>query len=177
MANLNKVLLMGNLTRDVKLSYLPSNTPVAELGLAVNRTWVGQDGQKHEEATFVDLTMFGKRAEVLNKYLHKGDPLFVEGRLKLDTWDDKQTGQKRSRMRVMIEDFQFLGRAGGGGGPRDAAPAGAARESGPSGGARDYAPSGGSRRQPAPEPPADEGPGPDDYSTDATPAAGDDIPF
>lgn len=162
MANLNKVLLMGNLTRDVKLTYLPSNTPVAELGMAINRNWVGQDGQKHEEVTFVDLTMFGKRAEVLNKYLHKGDPLFIEGRLKLDTWDDKQSGQKRSKMRVMIEDFQFLGR---GGGSRDGAPAGGAaprRATGPAAA--------------GPE----EGPPPEEYPADAAapePPADDHIPF
>lgn len=161
MANLNRVLLMGNLTRDVKLSYLPSSTAVAELGMAVNRNWVGQDGQKHEEVTFVDLVMYGKRAEILNKYLHKGDPLFVEGRLKLDSWDDKQTGQKRSKMRVMIENFEFLGR---GGGSRDGMAAQPAQQ-----------------RRPA-APPASESPSVDDYSNDIAGEpdggpGGDDIPF
>ena len=169
MANLNKVMLMGNLTRDIKLSYLPSNTAAAEFGMAVNRNWVGQDGQKHEEVTFVDLTMYGKRAEVLAKYLHKGDPLFVEGRLKLDTWDDKATGQKRSKMRVMIEDFQFLGRSGGG----------APREGGP-----EAAGSAGANRRPAAAPAGnsgpDAGPSSEQYSTDAAPPeppADDNIPF
>lgn len=168
MANLNKVMLMGNLTRDIRLTYLPSNTPVAEFGLATNRTWVGQDGQKHEEATFVELRMFGKRAEVLNKYLHKGDPLFIEGRLHLDSWDDKQTGQKRSKTVVMIEDFQFLGRAGG------------AREGGPAPEAGAAAPR---RPAAAPTPQASSdapaAPPADDYSTDVQPPEpeNDNIPF
>ena len=153
MANLNKVLLMGNLTRDVQLSYTPNNTAVAELGLAINRTWVGQDGQKHEETCFVDCQMYGRRAEVLNKYLGKGDPLFIEGRLKFDSWDAKD-GTKRSKLRVVIEDFQFLGRGGGGGARR------------PEQGGR-----------PAQATPAQTAPSPEDYSTDALPEGEDDIPF
>ncbi len=120
MANLNKVMLMGNITRDLQLSFLPSQTPVCEFGLAVNRTWTGQDGVKKEEVTFVDCTCFGKTAEILSKYKKKGDPLFVEGRLKLDQWE-AQDGSKRSKMRVVVENFQFLNRGqglgqGGGGG-------------------------------------------------------------
>jgi single-strand DNA-binding protein len=115
MANLNKVLLMGNITRDPQLSYLPSQTPVCDFGLAVNRTWTGQDGVKKEETTFVDCSCFGKTAELIAKYKKKGDPLFVEGRLKLDQWE-AQDGSKRSKMRVVIENFQFLNRGGGQGG-------------------------------------------------------------
>ncbi|HUO09508.1 MAG TPA: single-stranded DNA-binding protein [Phycisphaerae bacterium] len=120
MANLNKVLLMGNITRDLELKYMPNQTAVCDIGLAINRTWTGQDGVKKEEVTFVDCTAFGKQAEVLSKYKKKGDPLFVEGRLKLDQWD-AQDGTKRYKMRVIIENFQFLNRgqgapgAGGGG--------------------------------------------------------------
>jgi len=116
MANFNKVILIGNLTRDPQLTYLPSNTPVVELGMAVNRTFRRQDGERGEETCFVDLRMFGKRAEVINQYCHKGDPLMVEGRLHLDQWDDKQSGQKRSKMVVMIENFEFMGGRSGGGG-------------------------------------------------------------
>lgn len=114
MANLNKVFLMGNLTRDPEVKYLPSQTPVCEFGLAVNRTWTGQDGVKKEETTFVDCTAFAKQAELLGKYKKKGDPLFIEGRLKLDQWE-AQDGTKRSKMRVVIENFQFLNRAQPGG--------------------------------------------------------------
>jgi single-strand DNA-binding protein len=114
MANLNKVLLIGNLTRDPELKQLASQTFVCEFGLAVNRTWTGQDGVKKEETTFVDCSAFGKQAELLAKYKKKGDPLFVEGRLKLDQWE-AQDGSKRSKMRVVIENFQFLNRGQAGG--------------------------------------------------------------
>lgn len=106
MANFNRVILLGNLTRDPQLSYLSSQTPVCEFGLAVNRKWV-KDGQKREEVCFIDCQCFGKSAETLNQYVHKGDPLLVEGRLKFDSWE--QDGQKRSKHRVVIESFQFLG--------------------------------------------------------------------
>ena len=115
MANLNKVMLIGNLTRDPELKYLPSQTAVCEIGIAVNRTWTGQDGVKKEETTFVDCSSFAKQAEVIAKYVKKGDPIFVEGRLKLDQWE-AQDGSKRSKMRVVIENFQFLSRGPGGGG-------------------------------------------------------------
>jgi len=107
MANFNKVILLGNITRDPQLSYLPSQTPLCEFGLAVNRKWV-KDGEKREEVCFIDCVCFGKSAETLNQYVHKGDPLLVEGRLKLDSWEDK-SGQKRSKHRVVVETFQFLG--------------------------------------------------------------------
>ena len=117
MANVNKVILIGNLTRDPELKYLPSQTAVCEFGLAVNRRWTAQDGTQKEETTFVDCSSFGRQAETLSKYVKKGNPLFVEGRLKLDQWE-AQDGSKRSKMRVVIENFQFLGgrsdNAGGG---------------------------------------------------------------
>ena len=115
MANYNKVMLMGNLTRDPQLSYLPSQTPVVDFGLAVNRSWTGKDGQKKEDTCFIDCRAFGKPAETINKYLTKGRPIFVEGRLDFDTWTG-QDGSKKSKHRVTVENFQFLGRAGGGSG-------------------------------------------------------------
>lgn len=115
MANLNKVMLIGNLTRDPELKYTPGNQAVCEIGLAVNRKYRTKEGEEREETTFVDCEAWGKQAEVLKQYMSKGRPLFVEGRLKLDTWEDKDGG-KRSKMRVVIENFQFLGTGGGGGG-------------------------------------------------------------
>ena len=108
MANFNKVLLLGNLTRDPQLSYLPSQTAVVDFGLAVNRKWKGQDGTMKDETCFVDCQVFGKPAETINKYCRKGNPLFVEGRLKFDSWT-KQDGSKASKLRVTVENFQFLG--------------------------------------------------------------------
>lgn len=108
MSSYNKVILLGNLTRDPQLSFLPSQTAVVELSIATNRKFKKQDGSQGEEVCFTDCTMFGKRAEVLNKYLHKGDSLFVEGRLKFETWDAKD-GSKRSKLRVLIENFEFIG--------------------------------------------------------------------
>ncbi len=108
MANFNKVLLIGNLTRDPQLSYLPSQTAVVDFGLAVNRRWTGKDGEKKEETCFVDCTSFGRQAETINKYLTKGRPVFVEGRLTFNSWT-AQDGTKRSRLKVTVENFQFLG--------------------------------------------------------------------
>ena len=112
MANFNKVLLIGNLTRDPQLSYLPSQTAVVDFGLAVNRRWTGKDGEKKEETCFVDCTSFGRPAETINKYLTKGRPVFVEGRLTFNSWT-AQDGTKRSRLKVTVENFQFLGASGG----------------------------------------------------------------
>ena len=109
MANLNRVLLIGNLTRDPELRYTPKGTAVTEIGLAVNRIYSGEDGEKKEETTFVDVTLWARQAEIAGQYLKKGRPVFIEGRLQLDTWDDKQTGQKRSRLRVVAENLQLLG--------------------------------------------------------------------
>ncbi|MEE8190736.1 MAG: single-stranded DNA-binding protein [Candidatus Scalindua sediminis] len=108
MANLNKVFLIGNLTRDPELRYTPSGTAVASFGIAVNRTWTGQSGEKKEEVCFVDINMFGRRAEVINEYFSKGNPIFIEGRLQFNQWETKD-GQKRNTLRVVAENFQFIG--------------------------------------------------------------------
>jgi single-strand DNA-binding protein len=105
----NKVILLGNLTRDPEMRYTPKGQAIAQIGLAVNRKWKNESGQEQEEVTFIDVTAWGKQAEVLAQYLKKGNPLFVEGRLKLDQWDDKTTGQKRSKLGVVMESFQFIG--------------------------------------------------------------------
>lgn len=108
MANLNKVMLIGNLTRDVETSSTPKGSALGKTSIAVNRKWKDDSNESHEEVTFVELEVWGKRAEVLAKYVGKGDPIYVEGRLKLDTWEDKNSGEKKSRMKVVVEDFQFL---------------------------------------------------------------------
>jgi single-strand DNA-binding protein len=109
MASFNKVILMGNLTRDPEVRYTPSGTAVSEVGLAVNRTWFDkQTNQKKEEVTFVDVTLWGRQAEVAGEYLGKGRGVLIEGRLQLDQWDDKETGQKRSKLRVVGESMTML---------------------------------------------------------------------
>lgn len=115
MASYNKVILVGNLTRDPELRYTPKGMAIAKLGLAVNRTWRTETGESKEEVTFIDLDAFGRQAETLAQYMKKGSPLMIEGRLKLDQWDDKQSGQKRSKLGVVVEGFQFLGGGKGGG--------------------------------------------------------------
>jgi single-strand DNA-binding protein len=156
MANLNRVLLIGNLTRDPEVRYTPKGTAVTDLAIAVNRVYTGEDGERKEEVTYVDITVWGRQAENAGQYLHKGRPVFVEGRLQLDTWDDKQTGQKRSRLRVVADNIQFLGSRG--------EAEGGASSPGP---ARRAAPSGST----AAPPPRQE---PRDPDLDAEP---DDIPF
>lgn len=153
MASYNKVILLGNLTRDPQVRYTPSGTPVAEIGLAINRYWTDkQTNTRREETTFVEVTLWSRDAEVAGEYLAKGRPVLIEGRLQLDTWDDKTTGQKRSKLRVVGERMQLLGsRDGGGGGGRGAPPA----EHG-------------------------EAPGPETYEHEAVPpgpAPADDVPF
>jgi single-strand DNA-binding protein len=128
MANFNKVILMGNLTRDPQLSYLPSQTAVVDFGLATNRKWKGQDGQMKQDTCFVDCRAFGKPAETINKYCKKGNPLLIEGRLTFDSWTGKD-GTKRSKHRVTVENFQFLpgggaGSGAGSGGPEQTSAAG-----------------------------------------------------
>lgn len=113
MASLNKVLLIGNLTRDPELRYTPQGTAVASFGLACNRRWKGPNGEEREDTLFVDVNSFGRQAEVISEYMSKGRPIFVEGRLKLDQWQDKETGAKRSKVVVVVENFQFLGGAPG----------------------------------------------------------------
>ena len=115
MASYNKVILIGNLTRDPELRYTPKGMAIAKIGLAVNRTWRNEAGETKEEVTFVDVDAFGRQAETLGQYMKKGSPLMIEGRLKLDQWDDKQTGQKRSKLGVVGENVQFLGSGPGGG--------------------------------------------------------------
>ena len=119
MANFNKVMLMGNLTRDPEVRYTPKGTAVCEIGMAINRYFSGESGDKREETTFVDVTLWGRTAEIAGEYLKKGRPVFIEGRLQLDTWDDKTSGQKRSKLKVIGEGMQLIGArdgAGGGGG-------------------------------------------------------------
>ena len=109
MAGYNKVVLVGNLTRDPELRYTPKGMAIAKLGLAVNRSWRDSaSGELKEEVTFIDIDAFGKQAETLGQYMKKGSPILVEGRLRLDTWEDKQTNQKRSKLGVVLEEFRFL---------------------------------------------------------------------
>jgi len=117
MANLNKVMLIGNLTRDPELRYTPKGTAVADITLAINRIWNNEQNQKQEETIFVDVTLWGRQAELAQQYLTKGRGVYIEGRLQMDTWDDKETGKKRSKLKVIGETLQFLpdGRAGAGG--------------------------------------------------------------
>lgn len=145
MPNLNKVMLMGNLTRDPELRYTPSNTPVANIGLAVNRRWRNQQGEQQEETTFVDCEAWGRTAEILSQYLKKGRPVYLEGRLRLDQWQDQQ-GQNRSKLKVVVESFQFIDSRQGdasGGYDGDAGPGGYAGGGGGGGGG--YASRGGPR--------------------------------
>lgn len=107
MPNLNRVMLMGNLTRDPELRYTPNNTAVANIGLAVNRRWRNQQGEQQEETTYVDCEAWSRQAEVMNEYMRKGKPIYIEGRLRLDQWQDKD-GNNRSRLKVVVENFQFL---------------------------------------------------------------------
>ena len=159
MANLNKVMLMGNLTRDPEVRYTPKGTAVCEIGMAVNRQFTSENGEKREEVTFVDVTLWGRQAEIAGEYLKKGRPVFIEGRLQLDTWDDKTSGQKRSKLRVVAEGMQFLGSRGDGGGSGGAEP----------GEPREARPRQQSRPASAPaKPPAD---------PDLDVAGDDDIPF
>jgi single-strand DNA-binding protein len=116
MASFNKVILLGNLTRDPEVRYTPKGTAVTELGMAVNRVYTAENGEKREETTFVDVTLWGRTAEIAGEYLKKGRPVFIEGRLQLDTWDDKQSGQKRSKLKVVGEGLQLIGGRPGGGG-------------------------------------------------------------
>ena len=126
MASYNKVMLIGNLTRDPEVRYTPKGSAVCDIGLAVNRVYTSDSGEKVEEVTFVDVVLWSKMAELAGKYLHKGRPVFIEGRLQMDSWEDKATGQKRTRLRVVGEQMQFLGSPQGG----DRAPAGGGDDEG-----------------------------------------------
>ena len=118
MAQLNKVFLMGNLTRDPELRRLPSGSAVTELGLALNRSYTGKDGEKREEVVFIDVTVWDRQAETCCQYLKKGRAVHVEGYLKMDSWEDKATGEKRSKLKVQADRVQFLDRREDGGGGR-----------------------------------------------------------
>lgn len=111
MANYNRVILAGNMTRDPELRYLPSNTAVCEFGLAINRRFRDRDGNQKDETCFVDISAFGRQAETINQYMSKGRPILIEGRLRFDSWTG-QDGQKRSKLSVIAETFQFLGGRG-----------------------------------------------------------------
>ena len=166
MASLNKVMLIGNLTRDPEIKYTPKGTAIADIGLAVNRTYSTDSGEKREEVTFIDVTLWGRVAEIVGEYCKKGRPLFVEGRLQLDSWDDKTTGQKRSKLKVVGENIQLLGsREGGAGGSGGGGEMGESR-----GEARAESRPASSFKKPAAPPPRP----PADPDLDAEP---DDIPF
>ncbi len=156
MASFNKVILIGNLTRDPQVRYTPGGMAVSDIGLAVNRTWFDkQTNQKKEDVTFVDVTLWGRTAEIAGEYLAKGKQVLIEGRLQLDSWDDKETGQKRNKLKVIGENMTMLGsrQEGGGGGRGPGGPAASAGDSGgnfynqeppeQSGGFEPSAPSGG----------------------------------
>jgi len=143
-ASFNKVILMGNLTRDPEVRYTPKGSAVCDLGLAVNRQYSLEGGEKREEVTFVDVVLWARLAEIAGEYLKKGRPVLIEGRLQLDSWDDKQSGQKRSKLRVIGETMQLLGgRPGGGEGEESPSSGGGARSSysgGGGGGSRSSTP-------------------------------------
>jgi len=158
MAGYNKVILLGNLTRDPQLKYLPNNMAVCEFGLAVNRKWRDKDGNMKEEVCFVDVSAFGRQGETINQYMTKGKPILIEGHLRFDSWTG-QDGQKRSRLTVVAENFQFVGaRADQPGAPAGGTPY--ERSTPP-----DDRPRGGPSA-PAPEAPEE-----------IAPPAGDEIPF
>lgn len=109
MANLNKIMVIGNITRDIELKYIPSGAAVCQFSVAVNRKWNNKAGEKQEETTFLDVEAWEKQAEVIAQYCKKGSSIYVEGRLKSEQWDDKATGQKRSKLKIHLEQFQFIG--------------------------------------------------------------------
>jgi single-strand DNA-binding protein len=158
MANFNKVILAGNLTRDPELRYTPKGTAVVKLGMAINRTWKGESGEAREEVTFVDVEAWDRQAEVIAQYMRKGRPILVEGRLKLDTWEDKNTHQKVSKLKVRLESFSFIDSKG----PEGGAGAGAAPSGEPA------------RRPEAPAKPAAAAGPPENGET---PPEEDDVPF
>ena len=172
MPNLNRVMLMGNLTRDPELRHLPSGNPVVNVGIAINRRWKNQAGEQQEEVTFLDCEAYAKTAELINQYMKKGKPIFIEGRLKLDQWQDKE-GNNRSKIKVIIENFQFIDSRGGSEGDGGGDGGGSYQQ-------RPYQP----RQQPARAPAAAGAPrsapapaAPPDGGGDHEPIAEGDIPF
>jgi single-strand DNA-binding protein len=120
MASFNKVILLGNLTRDPEVRYTPKGSAVCDLGLAVNRQYTLDSGEKREEVTYVDVVLWSRLAEIAGEYLKKGRPVFIEGRLQMDSWEDKQSGQKRTKLRVIGETMQLLGSRPAGGATAEA---------------------------------------------------------
>jgi len=159
MAYLNKTFLIGNLTRDPELRVTPKGTAICQFGLAVNRQYKDESGATRDETAFIDIEAWGKQGELCSKYLQKGSLAFIEGRLRFDSWEDKTSGQKRNKLKVVLENVQFLTRAGGGGGGGGATGESAAAEGG------DDAPA-----ERPPRPAAKPAP-------EAKPAADDDVPF
>ena len=185
MANLNKVFLMGNLTRDPELRYTPSGMAVASFGMAMNRKWKSQDGQQKEDVCFVDVEAWARTAEVISEYCKKGSPLFVEGRLRLNTWEGRD-GQKRSKLRVVVDNFQFIGAPAGRRGPdadsqADGAPAGRRgpdADSQADGAPPAPPPDRRQARPPRAEPPAEgQAPSQDNAQAEGQYQVDDDIPF
>lgn len=174
MADLNKVMLIGRLSRDPQLRYLPSQSAVCDFGFAVGRKFKTATGEQKEETCFIDCAVFGKAAEVFNQYMAKGRQCYLEGRLKLDQWDDKTTGQKRSKLTVVVEDFQFLGSKGEGGGGGGEEGGGQAR-SGGYGSGPTRAPA--ANRGPASRPAPQQQPDADPPYGDEQQFKDDDIPF
>ena len=167
MASFNRVILVGNLTRDPEVKYTTGGTAVTELGMAVNRSWFDkQSNQRKEEVTFVDVTLWSRQAEVAGEYLSKGRSVLIEGRLQLDTWEDKNSGQKRSKLRVVGENMTMLGGRGEGGGGGRSGGGGGSGGGGASGGGG----SGGGGRGSASEPA-------DSFYNDAPAEGGGDVPF
>lgn len=174
MASYNRVVLMGNLTRDIELKYTPGGMAVADVGLAVNDRRKNASGEWIEETTFIDVTLWGRTAEVASEYLGKGSSMFVEGRLKLDSWEDKQSGQKRSKLRVVCERMQMVGGKGGGGGSGGGSGGGGRQPArGQSYDESEFAPSGDYDAAPSPSRGGNSGGG----NSGGGEAGGDDIPF
>jgi single-strand DNA-binding protein len=159
MANLNKVMIIGNVTRDPEIKYTPKGSAVVDIGIAVNRTFTPEGGERREETTYIDVTLWGRTAETAAEYCKKGRSVYVEGRLQLDSWEDKTSGQKRSKLRVVGENYQLLdrrpggsGSAGSGGGDEEYSERPPARREAPSSGGGGFS----SGRNTAPQPPIEE---------------------
>lgn len=166
MSSFNKVILMGRLTWDPELRYTPSGTAIAKIRLAVNRNWRNEAGELQEEVSFIDVDAFGKQAETIGQYFKKGTPIFLEGRLRFDQWEDKQTGQKRSQLKVVLENFRFL-------------PSGQSREGGSPPSPRRAAADAEPQRPPQNQPPPSNEPQRFQQPTDNVPPPeeDDDVPF
>ena len=166
MGDVNKVFLMGNLTRDPELRYTPSGTPVCEFGMAVNRRYTTRDGEQREDPCFVDITVWGRRGEVVSEYFSKGKPIFIEGRLNFDQWEGPDG--RRSKLNVVADDFQFVGGGGGGGGGGR----GGSRQSRQSGGGRSQ-----QQKQSRPSGPSESEEPEDDDLSEGFDVSDDEIPF